>query len=156
VNLENRLEQSEQVRGIAGHDGGGDFGSGNFLDTHIVILPSGKMRLTWTRPQETQAEPLAGAECDDIESNVRFFTRDDRKPEDARVPANILFRRAISKIQGWCAAAIDDKHISSQDLELRRELLAERAAADEREREELLSLGIDPSEVEHAFSEVAG
>jgi hypothetical protein len=149
---EGRIEELERL--FSNHGTTSDW-MGPFIDTHVTILSSGKMRLAWSGAQRVQPEAPADATCTcDLSGQIRYFQQDLR-PEDARrIPSTILFRRATVKIQEMLAAALDDGPISAQDAELRRELADERAASSERERQELLELGIDPNEIDGAFEVV--
>jgi hypothetical protein len=149
---ENRIEKLEAA--FAERLGRGGW-MGSFIDVHVAIQPSGQCRISWSGPQRVQLEAPAGAACtSDSTGQIRYFQQDLR-PEDARrIPSTILFRRATVKIQEMLAAALDDGPISAQDAELRRELADERAASSERERQELLELGIDPNEIDGAFEVV--
>lgn len=153
MKYESRIGAAEGRRALDTGDGV-DF-SGTYLDTVIAIRSTGRVQMLWSRPQRQQPEPPAGARCSGrLTDPVRFFESDERPPDRRRIPASILFRRAVTTLHGWALAALD-RDLTPEELRLREELLSERALADEREARELAALGIDPSEVDAAFEVVA-
>jgi hypothetical protein len=150
VRIDSGITDIERRLGIAGN-GNGDWSKCKFIDTLVTVGEDGKVTLTWSGPRTEQPVPPMGAVCtDSLSDPIRFFEQDLRPLAARSIPSAILFRRAITMLHGWAVAALDGP-LTPEESRLRQDLLSERAVADERERLKLLSLGIDPSEVDAAF-----
>jgi hypothetical protein len=142
----------ERAAGLGGNgsSSGSDF-TGRYLDTYVIIQPSGQCSISWSQPQHRQPDAPVGAECDgDINADIRLFRQDMRELTARRIPSEFLFRRAKCKIEALCGAALG---AGPDDSDLRRELRDQRDEVKKAEREQLSSLGISLDEIEAAFEE---